>query len=87
MIEEWFGLTGRQRMIMFHEKEGRCHAHAVWSRIDAEAMTAKPLPFFKQKLNGIAKELYLENGWSMPDGFRMAARISAGTFTMFSSAP
>lgn len=71
-IEERMGLKGQPRMIVFHEKEGRRHAHAVWSRIDAETMTAKPLPFFKRTLNAIAKELYLENGWKMPDGFRDA---------------
>ena len=70
MIEERMGLKGQPRMIVFHEKEGRRHAHAVWSRIDAGTMTAKPLPFFKTKLNEVAKQLYLENGWSMPEGFR-----------------
>lgn len=70
MIEERLGLSGHPRMIVFHEKEGRRHAHAVWSRIDADSMTAKNLPFFKMKLRDISKELYLENGWEMPDGFR-----------------
>jgi len=70
MIEERLGLKNQPRMIVFHEKEGRRHAHAVWSRIDVETMTAKPLSFFKSKLNGIARELFLENGWQMPEGFR-----------------
>lgn len=39
-IEEKLGLQGQPRMVVFHEKEGRRHAHAVWSRIDAETMTA-----------------------------------------------
>lgn len=82
MIEERLGLTGQPRMIVFHEKEGRRHAHAVCSRIDAETMTAKPLPFFKQKLNSIAKELYLENGWSMPDGFRDPKLRDPRNFTL-----
>lgn len=69
-IEERLGLKGQPRVIVFHEKEGRRHAHAVWSRIDTEKMTAKPLPYFKQALNAVAKQLYLENGWQMPDGFR-----------------
>src|SRR3546814_11854212 len=60
VIEERLGLKGQPRMIVFHEKEGRRHAHAVWSRIDADTMTAKPLPFFKTKLRDIAKELYLD---------------------------
>lgn len=82
MIEERMGLKGQPRMIVFHEKEGRRHAHAVWSRIDAETMTAKPLPFFKRKLNDIAKQLYLENGWSMPDGFRDAKLRDPRNFTL-----
>lgn len=82
MIEERMGLKGQPRMIVFHEKEGRRHAHAVWSRIDAETMTAKPLPFFKRKLNDIAKQLYLENGWSMADGFRDAKLRDPRNFTL-----
>ncbi len=81
-IEERMGLKGQPRMIVFHEKEGRRHAHAVWSRIDAETMTAKPLPFFKRTLNAIAKELYLENGWKMPDGFRDAKLRDPRSFTL-----
>lgn len=82
VIEERLGLKGQPRMIVFHEKEGRRHAHAVWSRIDAETMTAKPLPFFKRTLNAIAKELYLENGWKMPDGFRDSKLRDPRNFTL-----
>ncbi|MGV6804633.1 MAG: relaxase/mobilization nuclease domain-containing protein [Ruegeria sp.] len=39
-IEEKNGLTGQPRIVIFHEKEGRRHCHAVWSRIDSETMTA-----------------------------------------------
>ena len=69
MIEERLGLKGQPRIIVFHEKEGRRHAHAVWSRIEPESMTARPLPFFKTKLRDIAKQLFLENGWRLPQGF------------------
>lgn len=82
VIEERLGLKGQPRMIVFHEKEGRRHAHAVWSRIDAETMTAKPLPFFKRTLNAIAKELYLENGWKMPEGFRDSKLRDPRSFTL-----
>lgn len=82
MIEERLGLKGQPRMIVFHEKEGRRHAHAVWSRIDADTMTAKALPFFKRKLNDVAKQLYLENGWSMPDGFRDPKLRDPRSFTL-----
>lgn len=68
--ESALGLSGQPRAIIFHEKEGRRHAHAVWSRIDAAEMKAVNLPFFKSRLNSLSKELYLENGWELPRGFR-----------------
>lgn len=67
-IEERLGLEGQARVIVFHEKEGRRHAHCAWSRIDVETMTAKQMSFFKRRLMGISRELYLENGWKMPRG-------------------
>jgi len=69
LIEERNGLEGQPRIVVFHEKEGRRHCHAVWSRIDPLTMTAKPLPFFKTKLRDIGRQLFLENGWKMPAGF------------------
>jgi hypothetical protein len=81
-IEERLNLTGQPRVIVFHEKEGRRHCHAVWSRIDAETMTAKELPFFKNKLNEIAKQLYLENGWAMPKGFANPKLRDARNFSL-----
>lgn len=68
MAEQRLGLDGQPRAIVFHEKEGRRHAHAVWSRIDADTMTAKNLPFYKQRLTELSRELYLEQGWDMPRG-------------------
>jgi len=73
-IEQRTGLAGQPRVVVFHEKEGRRHAHAVWSRIDAETMTARNLPFFKMKLRDLSRELYLENGWKMPRGLMNSRR-------------
>ncbi|MDF1721966.1 MAG: relaxase/mobilization nuclease domain-containing protein [Minwuia sp.] len=67
-IENEMGLAGHPRILIFHEKEARRHAHAVWSRIDAETMTAKNLPFFKNRLRDISRDLYLENDWTLPRG-------------------
>ncbi len=67
-IEDKNGLDGQPRVVVFHEKEGRRHCHAVWSRIDAETMTAKPMSFYKNKLREVSRQLYLENGWQMPRG-------------------
>ncbi|AVO51399.1 relaxase/mobilization nuclease domain-containing protein [Ectopseudomonas mendocina] len=33
-VEQKLGLDGQPRAVVFHEKEGRRHAHVVWSRID-----------------------------------------------------
>ena len=70
LIEEQFGLSEQPRAFVLHEKKGRLHAHLVYSRIDAATLTAKPLPFFKRGLMGIAHELYLEHGWEMPNGLK-----------------
>ncbi len=67
-IEHKTGMQGHPRLIVFHEKEGRRHAHAVWSRIDVQTMTAKNLPFFKLKLRDISRQLYLQHEWKMPRG-------------------
>jgi hypothetical protein len=67
-IEAKLGLAGQPRVVIFHEKEGRRHAHCVWSRIDAESMTAIDLPHFKMKLQDVSRQLYIEHGWHMPDG-------------------
>ncbi len=68
--EEKLGLQGQPRAVVVHEKNGRRHIHVVWSRIDADAMKAVNLPFFKERLSGLSKELYLEHGWELPDGHR-----------------
>ncbi|MDA5556191.1 relaxase/mobilization nuclease domain-containing protein [Shimia sp. MMG029] len=81
-IEENNGLTDQPRVIVFHEKEGRRHCHAVWSRIDAETMTAKPLPFFKNKLMDVSKQLYLEHGWQMPRGLADNKNRDPRNFTL-----
>lgn len=81
-IEEKLGLEGQPRVVVFHEKEGRRHAHAVWSRIDADTMTAKQLSFFKSKLRDISKALYLENGWKMPKGLMDSKERDPRNFTL-----
>ena len=67
--EETLGLNGQPRAIVFHTKEGRSHAHAVWSRIDIENMKAIKLNFPKRKLNGLALDLFIQHGWEIPAGF------------------
>jgi hypothetical protein len=81
-LEERLGLTGQPRAIVFHEKEGRTHAHCVWSRIDGQSMTARQLSFFKSKLLSISRDLYLEHGWDMPKGIANSKERNPLNFTL-----
>lgn len=66
--EQALGLDGQPRAIVFHEKDGRRHAHCVWSRIDADSMTAKQLSHWKTKLGDVSRDLHREFGIEMPRG-------------------
>lgn len=81
-IEKKLGLEDQPRAIVFHEKEGRRHAHCVWSRIDGETMKAIDMPYFKMKLRDISKELYLEHGWKLPKGFLHKTMRDPENFTL-----
>ena len=80
--EQRLGLTGQPRAIVMHEKEGRRHAHVVWSRIDADAMKAINLPHFKRKLVSLSRDLFLEHGWNLPEGLRTNGGRSPLNFTL-----
>ena len=67
-IEQKMGLGDQPRAIVFHEKEGRRHAHCVWSRIDVAGMKAINLSHYKLKLRDISRQLFLEQGWQIPKG-------------------
>lgn len=81
-VERKLGLDGQPRAVVFHEKDGRRHAHVVWSRIDAENMKAINLPFFKTKLRDVARELFLEHGWQMPRGFVNSRERDPANFSL-----
>jgi hypothetical protein len=80
--EERLGLSGQPRAIVFHEKHGRRHAHAVWSRIEAQHMKAVPLPYTKNKLRQLGKELFLEQGWELPRGYIDSRERDPKNFTL-----
>ncbi|WP_022693155.1 relaxase/mobilization nuclease domain-containing protein [Ponticaulis koreensis] len=80
--EESCGLSGQPRALVFHEKEGRRHMHAVWSRIDAETMKAKELGLYKYKARELSKQLYLEHNWQMPRGLIDAREADPRNFTL-----
>ena len=68
-IENQLNLKEQPRIIIFHEKEGRRHAHCVWSRIDHQEMKAINLPHYKNRLNEISKDLFLKHDWQLPKGY------------------
>ncbi|XWN31405.1 MAG: relaxase/mobilization nuclease domain-containing protein [Devosia sp.] len=80
-IERKLGLEGQPRALVIHEKQGRRHAHAVWSRIDPETMTAINLPYYKLKLLDVSKQLFLDHGWRLPDGMRDPSERDPATFS------
>ena len=81
-IEKKLGLEDQARAIVFHEKEGRRHAHVVWSRIKVEEMKAINLPHYKLKLRDISRDLYLEHGWKMPQGLTNSKLRDPANFSL-----
>lgn len=81
-IGDVLGLSDQPRAIVLHEKEGRRHAHVVWSRIDADEMKAINLPHFKNKLRDMSRELFLDHGWELPQGLRTYGKGDPLNFTL-----
>lgn len=81
-IEKKLNLVGQPRAIVFHEKEGRRHAHAVWSRINSYEMKAIQMSHDATKLMDVSRELYLEHGWKMPEGLADRSRRDPRNFTL-----
>lgn len=81
-VEKKTGLDGQPRAIVFHEKDGRRHAHCVWSRIDTENMRAVQLSHFKLKLRDVGREQFLENGWKLPQGFINSKDRDPATYSL-----
>lgn len=81
-VSQKLGLEGQPHVIVFHEKNARRHCHVVFSRIDAEQMKAINLPFYKNKLMEVSKDLYLEHGWDLPQGFIDKSKRNPLNFTL-----
>ncbi len=81
-VEKQFKLADQPCAVVLHEKEGRPHAHAVWSRIDIEEMKAIQLSYFKNQLQDISRELFLEHGWKMPNGLINSEERDPTNFTL-----
>ncbi len=69
-VEQKLGLQDQPCAFVFHEKEGRRHAHAVWSRIDVDQMKAIPMNHFKMKLQDVSRDLFIKLGLEMPKGLK-----------------
>ena len=80
--EEALGLSGQPRAIVFHEKEGRRHAHCVWSRIDTEQMKAVQLSYSKNKLQTVSRDLFMKHGWELPAGYINRENRDPRNFTL-----
>jgi hypothetical protein len=71
LIEAKFpALKDQPRAIVFHEKEGRRHAHAIWSRIDNERGRAAQLSHSREKLKDVSRAMYAAMGLEAPAGIR-----------------
>lgn len=81
-VADVMGLSNQPRAIVIHEKNGRRHAHVVWSRIDAETMTAINLPHFKLKLRDLSREMFLDHGWDLPQGLKTYGHKDPLNFTL-----
>ena len=81
-VEKQFNLSDQPCASVIHEKGDSPHAHAVWCRIDTEQMKAIQLSFFKNKLQSISRELFLEHGWTMPKGLIKSEERDPKNFTL-----
>jgi hypothetical protein len=57
-------------------------AHVVWSRIDADTLTARNMPHYKNRLKALSRELFLHHDWDLPDGLRRDGGRSPFNFTL-----
>jgi hypothetical protein len=70
VIEQKLGLSGQPRVIVFHEKYGREHAHVVWSRVRVDTMRAIPMSHDHRKLCDLACDLAHRFGHELPPGLK-----------------
>jgi hypothetical protein len=83
-LERKLGLDDQPRAIVFHVKNGddRRHAHVVWSRIDMDEMKAIKINYDRKILFREARELFLEHGWELPDGYRSPELADSRNFSL-----
>jgi hypothetical protein len=84
-VEKALGLSGQPRVLVFHEKEGRLHAHVVWSRIDVSRGKAIHISYDHMKLKQVTIEFARDHGLELPDGYFKKTDASASACTTGSS--
>ena len=67
--EDKLGLNGQPRAVVFHIKDGREHAHVVWSRVDVYNEKAIHMAFDKDKLMMVTREFARDHDLTLPDGY------------------
>jgi len=78
-IERELGLEGQPRALVLHEKEGRRHAHCVWSRIDPDTMTAKQMSFLRASSWACPAIFILSMAGKCPKGLPATVRRTLST--------
>jgi hypothetical protein len=74
LIEAKFpGLKDQPRTLIFHEKEGRRHCHAVWSRITERGLAVQ-LSHSREKLRDVSRAMYAAMGIQAPAGIQQRHR-------------
>lgn len=89
-IEADMGLADHPRAVVFHEKNGREHAHVVYGRLynsltyehgpktgeerPLPVLKAKQLSFFKSRLREISQDLHHDLGLELPEGMKDRAK-------------
>jgi hypothetical protein len=77
LIEAKFpALKGQPRTLIFHEKEGRRHAHAVWSRITERGLAVQ-LSHSREKLRDVSRAMYAAMGIEAPAGIQQRQQRDA----------
>lgn len=69
-VENKMGLAAQPRAVVFHVKDGREHAHVVWSRIDVDNMRAVQISHDRQKLRQLIQDFARDHGLELPAGLR-----------------
>lgn len=68
-VEERLGLSGQPRAVVYHIKDGREHAHVVWSRVDTVNEKAIQLSFDHKNLMMVTREFARDHGITLADGY------------------